>query len=61
MYVASQHIQDFLEAFFHVSPIQNEVLSGRKRIHNLCEDGIEKSALLDHRLSSLGTPCDANR
>ena len=25
-----------------------------KRIHNLCDDGIEKSVPRDHRLSSLG-------
>ena len=33
----------------------------RKRIHNSCEDGIEKSVPRDHWLSSLGKPRDANR
>ena len=61
MYGASQHIQDFLEAFFMFFFNINEVFSGRKIIKKLCEDGIEKSAPLDHSLSSLGKPCDANR
>ena len=32
----------------------------KKRILNLCEDGIEKSVPRDHRLSLLGKPSDAN-
>ena len=30
LHVASQCIQDFLEVFFHVFPIQNEVFSGEQ-------------------------------
>ena len=33
----------------------------KKIIHYLCEDGIEKSVLRDHRLPSLDKPRDANR
>ena len=31
----------------------------KNRIHHLCECRIEKSVARDHRLSSLGKPCDA--
>ena len=31
-----------------------------KESHYLCEDAIEKSVHRDHRLSSLGKPCNAN-
>ena len=33
----------------------------KKKIHNSCEGGIEKSVPSDHRLSSIGKPRDANR
>ena len=35
--------------------------SAGKRIHYLCEDGIEKSVPQDRHLASRGMPRDANR
>ena len=62
-HVASQHIQDFLEAFFHFCFNIKWGIQwwAWKRIHYSWEGGIEKSILRDQRLSSLGKPCDANR
>ena len=42
----------------HVLKCENVAL---KKVHYLYEGGIEKSIPLDHRLSSLGKPRDANR
>ena len=43
-HVASQHIQDFLKVFFKFLPMYKSGIKwwARKRIHNSCEDGIEK-------------------
>ena len=38
---------------------KNAKLCARKRIHYLCEDGIENSVPRDHYLPSLSKPCDA--
>ena len=51
IYVTSQRIQDFLEAFFMFFQYKMRYfMIIKKRIHNLCEARIEKSVLRDHRL-----------
>ena len=55
--IASQRIQWLLEAYFNIK----SQWWARKRIHYLYEDGIEKAVPHDHRLSSLGKPCDAKQ
>ena len=45
--------------FFHYKSI--DLVVSKKKIHYLCDDGIEKSVPRDHRLSSLSKPRDANR
>ena len=62
-HVASQRIQDFLEALFMFSNIKCSTLWWTsKRMHNSCEDGIDKSVPRDHRFASLvmsiGDPLD---
>ena len=37
------------------------LMVNKKTIRNSRESGIEKSVPLDHRLSSIGKPCDAKR
>ena len=54
--VASQRIQDLMEAFSF--KYKNAV--SKKKSH-LCEDGIEDSVPRDYRLTSLGKPSDAKR
>ena len=44
------------ESIIRVNPLMGVDMI---RIHHECEDGIEKSVPPDHRLSSLGKPCDA--
>ena len=39
--------------------LNKNLLVSKKRIHYLCEAGIEKSVPLDHLFSSLSKPCDA--
>ena len=55
--MAFQRIQDFLEAvcMFFQYTVRYLAVS-KKRIHNLCKDGIEKSVPHDQCLSSLGKP-----
>ena len=43
-----------MEAYFKIKKQK----WARKRIHYSCEGRIEKSVAWDHRLSSLGKPCD---
>ena len=50
-YVATWHIQELLKALFNIRIWS--LLVSKKKIHYLCEDGIEKSVSCDHRLSSL--------
>ena len=61
-HVASGLIQNFLEVFFMFFQYEMRYLvvskKAKKRIHYLCEGGIEKSVPCDHRLSSLGKPRD---
>ena len=66
VYVASQRIQDFLKAFFHVFPMRNEVLSGEQEIELLyiyysCEGEIEKACPLGSPFDITRQPRNANR
>ena len=69
-YVASQHIQELLEAILilnHKNAVfdreqkKKEKKKKEKRIDYSCEDRIEKSITCDHHLSSLGKTRDTNR
>ena len=49
---------NFWEPFFNMK--MQYLMVSKKRIHYLCDDGLEKSAIhRDHPLSSLGKPLDA--
>ena len=61
-HVASQRIQDFLEAFFHVIQYKMRYLVVSKKNNPLFVWGCDrKSVPRDHRLSSLGKPRNGNR
>ena len=57
--VASQCIQELLEAFFYIK--MSYLMVNKKRIHYLFEDGIANSVPRNHRFSSLGKPADAKQ
>ena len=57
--IASRRIQGLLEAYFHFK--RKSQWPARKRIHYLCDGGIEKSIPPDHYLSSLGKLRDAKQ
>ena len=64
MYVTSQRIQDFLEAFLVVFfSVKNEIFSGEQEKESIiCVKIKQKNPLpLDHHLSSLSKHHDANR